>query len=128
MANNDENRAHLKLYSLNKVLSKAEEWKRIHKNDEDAHFYFAVLQLINAFQTNDKKEFLNAKKSFNKCAEIYKKKFDKIGMPPRWLKKEFLLGKDSGLRRLVIFDSKIDISKLEAFRGEIEDNSFNANV
>ena len=60
LANNDENRAHLKLYSLNKVLSKAEEWKRIHKNDEDAHIYFAVLQLINAFQKNDNKEFLNA--------------------------------------------------------------------
>ena len=43
-------------------------------------------------------------------------------MPRRWLKKEFLLGKELGLRGLVIFDFSIDISMLHTFTEEIEDN------
>jgi hypothetical protein len=126
LANNDENKEYLDAYSLNKVLLLAKEWKRIHKTDEDAHFYLAVLELINAFQTRDEDKktegFRNAKNGFEKCIDIYKKKYNKIGMPRRWLKKEFLLGKELGLRGLVIFDFNIDISMLHTFTGEIEDN------
>lgn len=112
---------------LKKALSTAKEWKRIYENDEDAHFYFSIFQLVSAIQTIDKDKKIEslaiARKSFEKCTNQYEKKYKKIGMPQKWLKKEFLLGKDLGLRGLIIFDLNKNLSDLESFEGDIEVNN-----
>ena len=126
LANKDKNKEASNLYSLKKVLYTAKEWKRIHGDDEDAHFYVAVLELINAIQTNDqdlkRNGLRNARIGFEDCAKMYEKKYKNVGMPKRWLKKEFLLGNNECLRGLVIFDSQIDTSNLIVSKSEIEVN------
>jgi hypothetical protein len=101
----------------------AREWKRIHKKEPDAFYYCGVLELLKALQNNNNKLLASAKENLDKCFHIYKEMKDPPP-PKKFVRTEFLIGREEGLRGLIIYDDSVetDLSRLLEFQGELENN------
>jgi hypothetical protein len=111
-----------KEYNLDQAMNIAREWKRIHKKEPDAFYYCGVLELLKALQDNNNKLLASAKENLDKCFRIYKDMKDPPP-PKKFVRTEFLIGKDGGLRGLILYDdsAETDLSRLWEFQGEIKD-------